>query len=85
MQNAYFCLIERAEGVCLWVVLILKQIEKGLENHDSITLLEDLVKWAPEELDNFFRSIIKEINGHYQEGAHLLLAVLTAPDLVFCL
>jgi hypothetical protein len=68
-------IIREAEGVFLWVVLLLTQFEESLANGDSIAMLERILKKAPKELDEFFLSILDSIPERYRESASTIMAV----------
>ncbi|KAH6640347.1 hypothetical protein F5144DRAFT_589840 [Chaetomium tenue] len=73
-------IIESAEGVFLWVCVLLNQLEDSLGNGDSITMLESIVKSAPTELDDFFSYILTSIPLRYRRQAFILLALAMRLD-----
>lgn len=68
-------IIMEAEGVFLWVVLLLSQLEESLADGDSIVMLERILQNAPRELDAFFLSILDSIPERYRESAYTTMAV----------
>ena len=72
--------IENAEGVFLWVCVLLNLLEDSLGNGDSIAMLESIVKCAPTELDDFFGHILNSIPPHYRRQAFIILALAMRID-----
>lgn len=68
-------IIGNADGVFLWVIMLLNQLEDALINDDSVAKLEEIVMSAPLELDAFFLHILDTIPYRYRRGAYTLLAV----------
>jgi hypothetical protein len=65
-----------ANGVFLWVALLLKDICQGLEGWDTIDVLQERVELTPPELDDFLDQILKRIQPVYRKGLYLLLAAV---------
>lgn len=51
----------KAQGVFLWVVLVVRSIQEGVSNGDSIQLLEKRLRELPTELEPFFRKILDSV------------------------
>jgi hypothetical protein len=68
--------ITAAEGVFLWVALLLNSLSKGLDKDDPIELLRSRVANTPKELDSFLATIVDGIEPIYRKGADLLLAII---------
>ncbi len=68
-------IIAEADGVFLWVALVLTQLEDALANGDTITMLQKILREAPKELDPFFRSILDSIQDRYRESAYSVLGI----------
>jgi len=67
-----------AEGVFLWLVLLLKQLEDELAvrgNAVSTTHLLEIVNSAPRELEDFFGRILDTIPSHHRDNAMMLLSM----------
>lgn len=75
-------IVERADGVFLWVSLVVKSVEKGLSNDDPISVLRERVKSTPKGLERMFISLLDSIEDCHEQMAVLLLAVVMArsPD-----
>ncbi|KAE9364219.1 hypothetical protein N431DRAFT_388199, partial [Stipitochalara longipes BDJ] len=66
----------RADGVFLWVELVLHQIYEGLDDHESFQELQNLLDHIPDELEEFFGRILSSISKPYRQEAWTLFAVL---------
>ncbi|KAK0624779.1 hypothetical protein B0T17DRAFT_531019 [Bombardia bombarda] len=64
-----------AEGVFLCVVLVLCSLEDGLSNHDSLRVLTNRVKSAPNQLNKLFSAILDSIDVHYRRSTYYLFAL----------
>lgn len=64
-----------AEGVFLWVKLVLRSVERGLSNADSIAVLYERVKCTPRGLEELFETLLDSIEDCHAQMAVLLLAV----------
>jgi hypothetical protein len=65
-----------AEGVFLWVALLLNSLSKGLDKGDTIKMLRRRVSETPTELEPFLAQIMDGIERPYRQGANLLLATV---------
>lgn len=78
-------LTEKASGVFLWIVLVVKRLLIGLANYDSKDILIRVIDELPSDLeklyDHMFGRMSKE---HQQEGALLLQFVRHAKDKQRC-
>jgi len=66
---------ERAEGVFMWVSLVLNQLEAALGHQESIAMLEAIVDRAPEKLSKLFESTLQTIPDPARNSAYCLLAI----------
>lgn len=67
----------KAEGVFLWVFLVVRSLLEGLENEDSISILEERVKEIPADLESYFQRVLDGIAKIYRrDTAHLLRIML---------
>ncbi|KAK3356858.1 hypothetical protein B0T25DRAFT_140589 [Lasiosphaeria hispida] len=69
-------ILAQADGVFLWVVLVLNELERGLVTSESIKLLERIVATSPREIKDFVQTILLSIPEIHQQGAYYLLAVV---------
>jgi len=65
-----------AQGVFLWVALLLNSLCKGLDKGDTIKVLQNRVADTPPELDDYLAQILDGIDSTYRKGAYLLLATV---------
>jgi hypothetical protein len=72
----------RAEGVFLWVYLVMQSITRGLDEGDDPVVLRGRVLEFPADLESFFDTIIKRVDSvyRYQMSQALVLAYLYAED-----
>ncbi|KAM7212513.1 hypothetical protein V8F06_012094 [Rhypophila decipiens] len=68
--------VNDAEGVFLWVTLILRSLEDGLSNNDPLSLLQSRVATTPQQLNEFFETIINSIDTEHRRSAYLLFAIV---------
>ncbi|KAK7989946.1 hypothetical protein PG989_010261 [Apiospora arundinis] len=69
-------LAQRADGIFLWVTLVIKSIQRGLSNCDPLTKLRAVIQETPEGLDRLVSQILREIaQGPYRKEACILLAI----------
>ncbi|KAK4182420.1 hypothetical protein QBC35DRAFT_518841 [Podospora australis] len=66
---------ERAQGVFLWVVLVVRSIKEGVINRDSIKLLQHRLRDLPSDLSEFFRHILVSIPPIYHRQTALYFQV----------
>lgn len=78
LQGLIRAIVERADGVFLWVSLVVKSVESGLLNGDPISVLRDRVKSTPLRLEELFRSLLDSIEDCHAQMAVLLLALSMA-------
>ena len=63
---------ERAQGVFLWVELVVKAMIKGLKNHDSVEQLQTRVYSTPSDIEALYAQMLTNIEVAYrEEAAHL--------------
>jgi hypothetical protein len=71
-------IVQRAQGVFLWVVLVVKQLREGLTNCDTLDDLWNRLEKIPDKLTAFFQLIIKSVEPFYrQKMAETLLIAAT--------
>lgn len=75
-QRLIKAVTDGSDGVFLWVSLVLKSVERGLLNADSIPVLLQRVETTPRELELLFESLLLTIEECHAQMALLLLAVI---------
>ena len=74
-------LANRADGVFLWVSLVIKSIQRGLSNHDPLEKLQARILETPRALEGLFERILHEIDqDHYRKEVYILLAIVLAEE-----
>ncbi|KAK2607040.1 hypothetical protein N8I77_005749 [Diaporthe amygdali] len=73
-DNLIVEIVQRAQGVFLWVVLVVRQLREGLTNYDTSKDLWKRLDRIPDGLTKFFRLIIESVEPFYlQKMAETLL------------
>ncbi|PMD35021.1 hypothetical protein L207DRAFT_638482 [Hyaloscypha variabilis F] len=65
-----------ANGVFLWVALLIHSLTQGLESGDPIKVLQKRVAKTPPDLNKFLDQIMAGIKPTYRDGAFMLLATV---------
>ncbi|KAF5554177.1 hypothetical protein FMEXI_2163 [Fusarium mexicanum] len=68
-------LVDRSDGVFLWLKLILQDIEDGLLSGDRLSQLQKKVKALPNELNDLFQHLLNSIHPCDRKEAYLILSV----------
>ena len=58
---------ERAQGVFLWVFLVVRSLLRGLTEEDDIAMLQKRLRQLPTDLERFFQQILDSVDDVYQE------------------
>jgi len=70
----------RAQGVFLWVFLVIRQLREGLTNGDSFSDLRARLEAMPTDLDRFFKQILESVDPFYHmKMAETLRIALDSP------
>lgn len=56
---------KKAQGVFLWIYLVVRSLSEGLTNGDSILTLKERVKRLPADLEGFFKHILSSVDSIY--------------------
>ncbi|KAF5235700.1 hypothetical protein FANTH_11579 [Fusarium anthophilum] len=68
-------LVDKSDGVFLWLKLILHDIEDGLLSGDRLPQLQNKVKALPTELNDLFQHLLSSIHPCDRKEAYLILSV----------
>jgi hypothetical protein len=68
-------ILGEAEGVFLWVVLVLNELSQALSD-ESVEVLERIVANAHKELKEFIKSILGSIPRRHRQGSYYFLAII---------
>ncbi|KAK4158728.1 hypothetical protein QBC43DRAFT_143406 [Cladorrhinum sp. PSN259] len=83
--DAGYCLlidevVRRAQGVFLWVFLVVRELLEGLTYNDTIKTMRRRLEGFPESLDEFFRHMLNSVPKFYQIQTTRALQVATSVD-----
>jgi hypothetical protein len=66
-------IVTKASGVFLWVMLVVRDLLKGLTYHDKIPALQRQIEALPSELQDLYNTTVGQIEPSYlQEGSRIL-------------
>jgi hypothetical protein len=72
-------IVEKSQGVFLWVYLVVRSLLEGLRNRDSIPLLRKRLREFPSDLDQFFGYMFLSLEGVYKAHlSHMFQVALTS-------
>ena len=60
-------IVEKAQGVFLWVFLVIRSLAEGLDNADRFIDLQRRLRSFPADLDTYFRHILFSLDPVYRE------------------
>ncbi|KAF4826608.1 Vegetative incompatibility protein HET-E-1 [Colletotrichum tropicale] len=61
-------IVEAAQGVFLWVRLVLRSLLEGFQNHDAIDTLTERLRELPSDLENLFRVMLERVPQRYKQA-----------------
>lgn len=67
LKNLIEKIIEKAEGVFLWVRLIVSDLLRGSANQDNISDLQQRLRYLPPDLETYYRRAFGNIDKFYSE------------------
>ena len=76
-QNLLEDIINKAEGVFLWVFLVVRELLDGLTNMDTLTNLRLRLHLLPSDLEKYFQHILDSVDPIYKE--------ISAQTLLLCI
>jgi hypothetical protein len=72
-------IVEKSQGVFLWVHLVVRSLLEGLRNQDSLKLLQKRLRAFPSDLNEFFRHMFDSLDPIYRTHlAHMFQVALAA-------
>lgn len=76
-------LVQKANGVFLWVFLVVRNLEESLPNEDTVESLEQTIDEFPSELEPYFERMLDTIARRYHErSTAILLMAMESEDLL---
>ena len=68
-------IVRKAQGVWLWVVLVVRSLLRGLRNRDSVSDLLQRLEETPQELEEYFMRMLSTIEKTYRLKSLKLLKI----------
>jgi hypothetical protein len=69
-------LINRADGVFLWVDLAVKDVLRGVDNEESTDEMEARLAFLPQEIEDLYLHMLKRVEKTYQDSARNYLSLM---------
>ncbi|EQB58112.1 hypothetical protein CGLO_01685 [Colletotrichum gloeosporioides Cg-14] len=69
-------IVSKSEGVFFWVSLVIKSLLRGLENFDTIGVLQSRLFELPSDLHHFFQRMLDSIEDTYCEYTFTIFTIL---------
>ncbi len=76
-------MLTKAQGVFLWVSLVIRSLNEGLRNADSVSELRQRLRLIPKELDDYIKQILEGLEGFYLEQASQTFQVALSSEIPF--
>ena len=74
-------IVDKAEGVFLWVFLVVRSLKSGLQNADRVMDLQRRLQHFPSDLEAYFQHMLNNIDDNYlQQTAQTFLLALQAAE-----
>ncbi|OBT98485.1 hypothetical protein VE01_03486 [Pseudogymnoascus verrucosus] len=70
-------IVSAANGVFLWVELVLNSLITGLGNLDDIAQLRERLVRVPPEIEELYKHMLKNIDGIYAEDAARIFGIMS--------
>ncbi|KDN67254.1 hypothetical protein CSUB01_10266 [Colletotrichum sublineola] len=69
-------IVEAAQGVFLWVTLVVRSLLEGLQNHDEIGALTERLRELPTDLEDLFRVMLQKVPRRYRGNMSNIFQIL---------
>src|SRR5579862_7286001 len=80
-QHLVVEIVDRAQGVFLWVYLVVRSLLNGLTNADSMKELQTRLRRLPTDLESFFKHMLDSVDSIYHsQAARTFQVALTATE-----
>ncbi|KAI0151433.1 hypothetical protein BJ166DRAFT_565443 [Pestalotiopsis sp. NC0098] len=70
-------IVQRADGVFLWVNLVVHSLSEGLTNADTIDTLRDRLDEIPRDLELLFKKILNSVDKNYWKESSMIFEMAT--------
>ncbi|KAL7755640.1 hypothetical protein ACKLNR_014167 [Fusarium oxysporum f. sp. zingiberi] len=67
---------ERAQGVFLWVFLVVRSLKRGLSERDNLSDLQRRLDELPDDLEDYFRHMLESIESVYWDQTSRIFRVI---------
>lgn len=85
-QELVTAVVTKSEGVFLWVDLVVRSLIRGLQNSDSIEILQERLSKMPGDLNAYFERMLDNVEDVYRPDAakiyHVMLLTTKQPFLM---
>jgi hypothetical protein len=61
-------IVDRAQGVFLWVFLVIRSLREGIANGDDLDTLHARLQELPSDLEDFFKRLIESVDKVYRKS-----------------
>ncbi|KAH8714765.1 hypothetical protein BGZ61DRAFT_213997 [Ilyonectria robusta] len=78
MPDFYLTIVRKAEGVFLWVRLVVKSLIRGLRNGDELSDLQRKLDELPRDLERLYRHMFDRVGIEYWERSSKIFAIINA-------
>ena len=75
LEHLVSCIVEQAQGVFLWVKLVVNSLLDGIENFDDVKEMESRLTFLPSDLTDLYRRMLKQIEPQYREEGYMTFAM----------
>lgn len=73
-------IVDRSQGVFLWVVLVVQSLRRGMTNSDTVPELQERLSMLPTDLESYFQHMLDSVEKSYQkQAARIYLMRLLSP------
>ncbi|KAL8940098.1 MAG: hypothetical protein Q9216_003007 [Gyalolechia sp. 2 TL-2023] len=73
-------LVEKAQGVFLWLDLMIRDLITGARNHDTGTMLQSRLERAPDTINGMYTHILSSLDPIYQKESFKYFGTLLVAD-----
>ncbi|KAJ3546378.1 hypothetical protein NM208_g2021 [Fusarium decemcellulare] len=78
VTDLHSSIVKKAEGVFLWVYLVVKSLINGLRNGDELSVLLERLDELPSDLDSLYRHMLQRVPKRYWSASFRLFSVMRA-------
>ncbi|KAF8847897.1 hypothetical protein BDZ45DRAFT_555664, partial [Acephala macrosclerotiorum] len=75
-MNLILEIVEKAQGVFLWVYLVVRSLLRGLSENDDIDILQTRLRGLPPDLERYFKQVFENVEPVYREQTGQILQIV---------